>query len=120
MPTGNENWILDEGDKIIQKMAGSSFDNLTVWELLVYCLWVADYGMTNAGDLDAASDVYAEFQTTALKCAQSLSLRKSVEAFSMTRSNLEKVYAGLFDAICEELQTTQLTSRNDDTGASCK
>lgn len=94
MPThayGQRELALEEGARIIQKKADSSLENLNAWELLVYCLWVADYGMMNSGDLDTASDVYAEFQTTALISARSLSLPKSVEAFSLSQSKLEKI-----------------------------
>jgi hypothetical protein len=57
----NETWIVEEGDRISQKKARLGFDRLTDWERLVYSLWVADYGMRNAGDLSTARDVYADF-----------------------------------------------------------
>ena len=104
MPTDNENWLLEEGARIIQKKADSSLENLTAWELLVYCIWVADYGMRNAGDLDTASDVYAEFQATGLTSARSLSLSKSIEAFLLNRSELERSYLKRFEAICDEIR----------------
>ena len=51
----NETWVIEEGDRIIQKKAHFGNNSLTEWESLVYSLWVADSGMRNAGDLDNAS-----------------------------------------------------------------
>ena len=61
----NETWILETGDRVIQKKARYGVNRLSPWESLVYCLWVADYGMRNAGDLDTACDLFASFQTDA-------------------------------------------------------
>ena len=43
-------------------------------ERLVYCLWVADYGMRNAGDLDTARDLYPDFQREAVELARELGM----------------------------------------------
>ena len=61
----SETWVIEAGDRVIQKKARVGFDRLTDWERLVYSLWVADYGMRNAGDLDTAKDVFPEFQSAA-------------------------------------------------------
>jgi hypothetical protein len=45
----NETWVIEAGDAVIQKKARSGMGSLAPWERLVYCLWVADYGMRNAG-----------------------------------------------------------------------
>ena len=55
--TDNETWIIEAGDAVIQKEARLGIGRLTPWEALVYCVWVADYGMRNAGDLDTAEDL---------------------------------------------------------------
>ena len=52
----NDSWIVEVGGDVAEKKARLGFTKLTTWERLVYALWVADYGMRNAGDLDAASD----------------------------------------------------------------
>jgi hypothetical protein len=59
----NETWLVETGDEIIQKKADSGAESLTPWQRLVYCLWVADYGMRNAGDLDTAKEIYSDFQS---------------------------------------------------------
>jgi hypothetical protein len=69
----NETWLIKAGDAIIKKKARSGRANLTPSENLVYCLWVADYGMSNAGDLDTASDLHQAFQVEARRLAKELS-----------------------------------------------
>ena len=48
--TENESWVVDRGALVIEKKAQSGADSLNEWERLVYCLWLADYMMRNAGD----------------------------------------------------------------------
>jgi hypothetical protein len=104
IPTDNETWVIEAGDTVIQKIARSGFAGLTSWETLVYCLWVADYGMRNAGNLETAADVYANFQSEGRRVAEDLSLRLSREAFSLARSDLEREYFDRFDSICDEIK----------------
>ena len=106
-PTENESWIIDKGDEIIQKKAAQGFDALSEWEKLVYCLWVADYGMRNAGDLAAASNVYAQYKIEALHMAQFLQLPFTSKAFALDEANLEKEYFSLFEDICNELRAAE-------------
>jgi len=103
----NETWVIEEGDRVIQKKARLGFDSLTEWERLVYSLWVADYGMRNAGDLDAARDVYADFQSVALPAASMLSLPATRGAFSLTSDVLQERYFDLFDAVCGEVRSAE-------------
>ncbi len=81
VPTDNETWIIEAGDAVINKEAAGGSDSLGSWERLVYCLWVADYGMRNAGDLDAAQGVRADFQSEGRRLAEELSLRLTHERF---------------------------------------
>ena len=103
-PTDNETWIIEAGDAVINKEARSGSDSLAPWERLVYCLWVADYGMRNAGDLAAAQDVCADFQSEGRRLAGELSLRLTHGAFSLSRSALEREYFVRFDRICHEIR----------------
>lgn len=107
VPTDNETWVIEAGDAIIEKEARSGSRSLVPWERLVYCLWVADYGMRNAGDLGAAQDVCADFQSEARRIAEDLSLRLTREAFSLPRSALEKEYFIRFDQICHEIRNAE-------------
>ena len=102
----NETSIIEEGDRIIQKKASQGFDCLTDWERLVYSLWVADYGMRNAGDLDTATNVYAEWRSVAIRAAEALALPAKRAAFSLAPNVLEEHYFDLFDSVCGEVRST--------------
>jgi hypothetical protein len=106
-PTGNETWVIEEGDTVIRKKARGGLACLSPWETLVYCLWVADYGMRNAGDLDTAADVYADFHPDARRMAEALSLRLTHEAFSLPRRDLEREYFNRFESICDEIKAAK-------------
>src|SRR5262245_50814451 len=74
-PTDNETWVIAAGDTVIKKMVESGLVGLAPLERLVYCLWVADYGMRNAGDLDAVDAIYPQFQSDARCIPKHLSLQ---------------------------------------------
>jgi hypothetical protein len=102
--TENETWVIEAGDVVISKQAHRGIESLSPWEMLVYCLWVADYGMRNAGDLDTAADVYPDFHLNAERMANALSLRLTQQAFSLSRSELEREYFDRFESICNEIR----------------
>lgn len=104
VPTNNESWIIDTGDAVIQKMARSGVGSLSPVETLIYCIWVADYGMRNAGDLDTANDVYSHFQPEAARLAQELGLEQTHSAFALSTSELQLVYFDRFERICDEIR----------------
>jgi hypothetical protein len=106
-PAENETWLIEVGDKVIHKEADSGLGSLTTWERVVYSLWVADYGMRNAGDLDTAKDIFADFQSMALRAAEELSFLLTQEAFSLEQGTLEEQYFGRFDAICDEIRSAE-------------
>jgi hypothetical protein len=103
----NETWLIEEGDRVIQKKARSGVESLTTWERLVYALWVADYGMRNAGDLDTAKDVCAEFQLMARSASAELLLTLTGELVSKEAGAIAAVYFDLFDTICDEVRTAE-------------
>src|SRR6266536_1325405 len=88
----NETWLLDAGDAVIQAKAAHGIDSLSARDRLIYCLWVADYGMRNAGDLTTASDLYAPFHSDALQAATTLRLPLAIAAFSLPVQELEASY----------------------------
>jgi hypothetical protein len=107
MHTDNETWVIEAGDRVIQKKARAGVERLSPWEKLVYCLWVADYGMRNAGDLDTAAEVYPQFHLDAQRMAETLSLRLTHEAFSLSQGDLEREYFDRFEAICIEIRAAE-------------
>jgi hypothetical protein len=104
IPSENETWIIDKGDEVIHKKVKVGIDGLTPQEKLIYCVWVADYGMRNAGDLQTASDLYPEFKTEATRIANSLSLPITAQTFSQPIEAINSIYFDRFDDICKELQ----------------
>lgn len=108
-PTDNETWLIESSDAVIQKKARLGMGGLSQWEALVYCVWVADYGMRNAGDLDAAKDLYSGFHADALRIAGQLSLSATYATFSLTRKKLEQQYFARFDAMVDEVRRSQST-----------
>jgi hypothetical protein len=103
-PTANETWIIEAGDDVIEKKARDGINSLSPMERLIYCLWVADYGMRNAGDLDAARDVYAEFQSEAARLAEALRLPATYKAFALPTADLQHQYFGRFEEMCDEIR----------------
>ena len=103
--SANKTWIVEAGTAVIRKEASDGAGALTPLEKLIYCLWVADYGTCNAGDLDLARDWYADFQRDAAQIAQDLSLPMTREAFALPPTELQRKYFELFDGICDEIKS---------------
>jgi hypothetical protein len=102
----NEAWLIDAGDAVVGAMDRAGFKSLgDPRDRLIYCLWVADYGMRNAGDLVSAGDVHATFQTDALEAALELRLPYAMAAFSLPVPELQARYFDLFDSVCDELRS---------------
>ncbi len=104
MTSDNETWIIDAGHAVIEKRSGFGVDGLSPVERLIYCLWVADYGMNNAGDLDTARDLHPNFQGEAVRLAGELGLGFTCESFSLPMTAFQDQYFERFDRICNELQ----------------
>lgn len=100
----DETWLLDEGDRIIERKAAEGYSSLNPRERLIYCLWAADYGMRNAGDLSPAADLHPTFLRDGQSAAQELGLARSTAAFSLPDKELEERYFDLFDGIVAELR----------------
>jgi hypothetical protein len=102
--TENEIWIVERGGNIVEKRAQTGDAGLSLWERLVYCLWVADYLMRNAGDFANAADLYPNFQADAKDLSRKLSLPLACEAFSLPQGDLQREYFGRFEAMCDEIR----------------
>lgn len=104
MRTDNHSWIIEVGHAVIQKKSQTGVGSLAAVEKLIYCLWVADYGMRNAGDLDTAQDVYADFQNEAAQLSQELGLKLTHNAFALPTGDLQREYFERFEGICDEIR----------------
>lgn len=101
--TDCETWLIETGDGIIEKKASFGVSALSSLERLIYCLWVADYGMRNAGDLETAFDLYPTFQAEGLEMAKQLSLPNSLALFDLPREEMEAKYFAHFSDVCAEI-----------------
>ena len=102
--TEHETWLIDRGDEIIGKKSDCGIDGLSDWERLVYCIWVADYSIRNAGDLDVAEDLYEGCRQDLVSLSGKLGLKQTSELFSMNERLLVERYHQLFERICSEVR----------------
>jgi hypothetical protein len=100
-----ETWIVEVGGDVVEKEAAHGRAALTPIEKLIYCLWVADYGMRNAGDLVTASDVYSQFQEEAASLALELGMPRTHAAFALPTTDLEERYFDLLSGVVDEIDT---------------
>ena len=107
----NESWVIHRGGDIVEKKARGGVASLNTWERLLYCLWVTDYMMRNAGDFANAAVMYPEFQSDANRFAQRLSLPVTCEAFSLSRKQLQRQYLDRFEAVYEEQSLSRAAVR---------
>ncbi|TLX12078.1 hypothetical protein [Rhizobium sp. MHM7A] len=100
----HETWLLNEGHQIIEQINAKGYSCLTPRSRLIYCLWAADYGMRNAGDLATAADLHATFLAEGQSAAQELGLPQARAAFSLASEELERQYFSLFDNVVAEIR----------------
>jgi hypothetical protein len=92
LPSNNEHWIVDAGAAVIEKKSATGAASLSLIERLVHCLWVADYGMRNAGDLTGGRQIHSQFQEDAARLSETLGLEFTHASFSLTPSVLQAEY----------------------------
>ncbi len=110
MAQDNETWIISAGDAVIKQRASRGAESLSALERLIYCLWVADYGMRNAGDLETAYDLYEPFQGEGARYAKELGLSQTYAAFTLSQSELETRYFDVLDSICAEIRAASAST----------
>jgi hypothetical protein len=98
-----EDWIIDKGDAVIQRRAFYP-EHVSPEENLVYCFWCVDYGMRNAGDLEAALQIKSDVMAEGLRLSTELGLTECRSFFSQSRREVEKRYFGQFETVCSELE----------------
>lgn len=100
----NETWLLEAGHAVIEKRVAAGGLPHAPRERLIHCLWVADYGMRNAGDLATAADLHPLFREDGLAAARELALPCATAAFGLSIDELERNYFELFDRIIAEIK----------------
>ena len=103
-PTDNETWIIEARDDVIHKEADHGRSSLSPIECLIHCLWIADYGMRNAGDLETAADLYSDFHSEGRELAEKLSLPFTLETFALSSDEFANQYFERFDRVCDEIK----------------
>jgi hypothetical protein len=105
--TENESWVVDRGALVVAKKAQNGEDSLNDWERIVYCLWLADYMMRNAGDFANAKDMCPDFQRDAKRLAKQLFLPLTSKSFGLSRRNLQRECFERFEAMCDEIRSAE-------------
>ncbi|MEP6714832.1 MAG: hypothetical protein ABJC09_04620 [Terriglobia bacterium] len=106
MRSDNESWIIDAGSEVIEKKTRDGIASLSAQERLIYCLWVADYCMRNAGDFANVPVLYPDFQRDGVGFAAELSLPFTRECFSLAIEDLQQEYFERFERLCDEIKFT--------------
>ncbi|MFW8646272.1 hypothetical protein ACOJBO_45740 [Rhizobium beringeri] len=99
-----ETWLLNAGGRVIEKNGCGGLFVAGPLDRLIYCLWAADYGMRNAGDLETAADLHPTCLHDGKSAAQELALPRSAAAFSLSPDELERAYFKLFDEVVSEIR----------------
>src|SRR3982751_2291259 len=107
MHTENQTWVVERGGVVVEKKSQVGLAGLSDWERLLYCFWVTDYMMRNAGDFANAEVMYPDFQVDAARFAKSLGLATTYQTFSLSRRKLQREFLGRFESICEEIKRTE-------------
>ena len=106
-PTENETWIVERGGDVAEKKGRAGLASLSDWEQLVYCVWVADYMMRNAGDFANAEDLYPAFRSEATARARKLGLGFTESTFALPLDRLQEEYLDRFEAVCNEIRKAE-------------
>jgi hypothetical protein len=100
----HETWLIEEGHLVMERLTSEGQASLSDIEKLIYALWVADYGMRNAGDLDTAAEVSPTFLGDGLQAALACQLPVSTKFFGLSAGQLEEQYFELFDPVVDEVR----------------
>ena len=100
----HETRLLDVGDRVIKQKVAKGYSSLSPRARLICCLWAADYGLRNAGDLTTAADLHPAFLNDGPSAVKELGLPHAAAAFSLTSEELERQYLDLFNDIVAEIR----------------
>jgi len=100
----NETWLLEAGHRFLEEDPTDGPDADEAIKRLIWCLWVADYGMRNAGDLETSRDLNASFKHQGHQSAKTLDLPRTSAAFALPDDEFEQNYFAFFDTICDEIR----------------
>jgi|GEM_PF-1319400 len=106
----NQSWLHESGYNLSQKKDEDGFANLNPWDRLIYCLWIADFGIRKEGSLSAAMNMYEDFQTEGKRAAQELSLRHCHKSFSLAPEEFGECFLENINTLCDEVRKARQIS----------
>lgn len=106
----NETWLLDAADEIIRRQTEEVSVPLSDYERLIYSLWLIDYSIRNAGDLQAMGERTSRAVGSAAEVATRLGLRDVAAFFEGGESTIIEEYIDRFDSLCESVRVSGLRS----------
>ena len=107
-----ETWLLEAGDEVIEKRAVQGEASLSPPERAIYCMWVLDYAVRNAGSLDALEDVHETAIEDLAVFARAQKIAVLATLLDMAGGDEESfidAYYEQFDAACTELRSCNET-----------
>lgn len=107
-----ESWLLDEGDKVVESKARLGLEKLSKADQLLYCLWVGDYSLRNAGDLESGDQLLPGWLPRLVELANELGLTKVEKFFRELPSAGKSAFDLYWDHFAELCQETS-ASRTD-------
>ncbi|MFN8609757.1 MAG: hypothetical protein U0931_19615 [Vulcanimicrobiota bacterium] len=105
-----ESWLLDEGERVAELKAAHGLEQLSKLDLLLYCLWVGDYSLRNAGDLEAGEQLLPGWLPRLVELARELGLdgvASFFEKLPAAGSDAFDLYWDHFDQLCQEVSQTR-------------
>ena len=101
-----ETWLIEEGDRIIQKKSREGFDSLSSLEKAIYDFWVIDYAVRNSGTLQPIREL-SEISISRLKeFAKNNNCHHIVSMLELTKD--ENVFCNTyyqnFDNTCQDIR----------------
>ena len=101
-----ETWLLEAGDKIIEANTAPGSKTLSAKDNAIYCMWVLDYAVRNAGSLDPIEDLYPRtlHELTAFARTNRLPLMSQWLTTVLDEEKFCDDYLDHFDAVCGELK----------------
>jgi len=105
MSEENEDWVLQEGSIAVQQKALHGIQCMDPRTLLIYALWVCDYGMRNAGDLLPALDIFPDVLKAGKRSADTLEIVVARKLFGLDKDQFENMYFEKFDSVCDEIRS---------------
>lgn len=101
-----ETWLLEEGNRVIQKKSIWGLNSLTLVEQRIYSMWVVDYAVRNSGTLEPMRELYPDaLHELGLFAASSNAVNLlALLNLSSDEKNFCSEYGERFDRACGDIR----------------